>query len=127
MRAINDDIAIAVPDPNGPEFVHIRGELARLYIEHRAGLGLVAESDEWIARNVVVISATLFHLSLHAREHGDRAWLARHEWWLAACRRLYDGEHATASTRRRSTGDLAGSLPRARLFKDGWQAPVANI
>jgi hypothetical protein len=76
------------PDPDAPEFAVVRGELARLFIEHKADMGMGDHPDAYFVEHVNDVAATLVFLSVHALDHGDEAWLARHEWFRQACNRL---------------------------------------
>jgi hypothetical protein len=100
-----------IPNPDAPEFAPIRGELARLFIEHRDDLGLMVESDDWIVEHVGLITIALIRLTTHALDHGDEAWLARHAWWREASRRLFKGEAATRHDRAGRCGGGARHPP----------------
>jgi hypothetical protein len=74
--------------PDDPQFAGVRGDLARFFVQHKTDMGMADASDTLIIANVNNIAAALYFLSLHALDHGDETWLARHEWFRAACGRL---------------------------------------
>jgi hypothetical protein len=78
-------------DPNAPEHAQVRADLGRLFIVHKADMGLGAWPDAEIIARTNEIAATLMTLGRHALEHGDAAWLARHAWFSKACELLFDG------------------------------------
>lgn len=84
-----------LPHPDDAEFAAIRADLARLFITHKAALGLGDWSDAEIIARTSDITATLIGLYMHATQHSDEAWLARHDWFRVACARLLDDQCAT--------------------------------
>ena len=80
-------------DPNDPEFADVRADLARLFIAHKADLGMANQPDADIARNVNTIAAALMQLGVHALEHNDTAWLERHQWFAEASEHMFAGHH----------------------------------
>jgi hypothetical protein len=81
-------------DPNDPQFAPVRADLARLFIEHKAELGLAAWSDEAIVSEVNLIASSLIAAGIHAADRGDAGWLERHRWFGEAFERQFKGELA---------------------------------
>jgi len=73
----------------------VRADLARLFVRHKAKMGLADASDRRVILSVDSIAAALIGLTMRARERGDDDWLDRHRWWLKAATRLWHGETAT--------------------------------
>ena len=59
------------PDPDDPKFAPIRADLARLFIEHKADMGMGDWPDEAILARVNDICATLIMLGKMARANDD--------------------------------------------------------
>jgi hypothetical protein len=68
-------------DLASPEFMALRGVLARAFLKHRASMGLGDASDEWILAHVDDMCLVLSALTDHAIAIDDRPWLQRHIWW----------------------------------------------
>jgi hypothetical protein len=84
-----------LPEPDDTEFAGIRADLARLFMQHRADLGIALASDEWIIEHANDLTAALWGLTQHAIDRNDEPWLRRHHWWLQAATRLNRGEPST--------------------------------
>lgn len=82
---------MTTPDLDAPEFAPIRRELAQLFVAHKADMGFVVESDDYIAAHVDLITIALIQLTMQAHERGDDVWLARHQSWREAMVRLAEG------------------------------------
>jgi hypothetical protein len=80
---------------DAPEFAGVRADLVRLFIAHKADMGMGGYPDAWIIGHVDDILSTLWVLSQHAIDRGDEGWLTRHYWWLQAATRLNRGEAST--------------------------------
>jgi hypothetical protein len=78
-----------LPDPDAAEFAPIRADLARLFLEHKAELGLGGWTDDQIVAKVSDITAALFGCGQVALQRGDTEWLDRHRWFSDACTRLF--------------------------------------
>ena len=84
----------SVPDPADPQFAPIRADLARLFIQHKADLGLKDWTDDKVIDQATWIASALIGCGMVALQRGDEAWLARHAWFSEACERLF-ADHAT--------------------------------
>jgi hypothetical protein len=82
--------------PNYAQFAGIRGELARLFIKHKAELQFTDWTDEQIAERVADITAALIGCGQVAVQRGDTAWLDRHRWFRDAFARMFDDQPAVA-------------------------------
>ena len=82
-------------NPDAPEFAAIRGDLARLFILHKAELGKAEWHDEAIVAETNNIMTALMAASTHALAHNDQAWLERHRWFGEALDRLFRDQPAT--------------------------------
>ena len=88
-----------IDDLAAPEFAPIRANLARLYLQHLADLGMADASDESVIAQVDDITAVLKGLTARALANRDRAWLVKHAWFGVACQQLLHDQPATASDR----------------------------
>ena len=82
-------------NPDAPEFAPIRADLARLFILHKAELGMAEWRDEAIVAETNNIMAALMAASTHALAHDDQAWIERHRWFGEALDRLFRDQPAT--------------------------------
>jgi hypothetical protein len=82
--------------PDAAEFAGIRADLARLFIAHKADMGMGGYPDAYFVERTNDVTAVLWVLSQHAIDHGDWDWLRRHRWWIQAAIRLHHGEATTA-------------------------------
>jgi hypothetical protein len=80
--------------PDDAQFAGIRGELARLFVAHKADLGMAAASDEFIVEHVVTIARTVMSITNAALATNDEAWMERNRWWVEAGARLSNDESA---------------------------------
>jgi hypothetical protein len=62
-----------------PEFAPVRADLARLFLAHKAELGMLDWSDEQIVAQTNDIVGALIACGIHATAHGDRAWLPAYQ------------------------------------------------
>jgi hypothetical protein len=76
-------------DPDSPVYAPVRAALARLFILHRAELGMHDWSDERIVAETDFIMMALMACSTHAVSHDDRAWMERHRWFGDVIERLF--------------------------------------
>jgi hypothetical protein len=98
---------MAETDLNDPEFTPVRGELARVFLKHRASMGLGDTNDGWILAHVDDICLVLIELTKHAIDIDDRRWLRRHVWW-----RLLAHQLAMNCPPRRSTASRIATFLR---------------
>ena len=82
-------------DPNAPEFAPIRGELARLFIQHKVDLCLADWADAQVIERVDDIANALMRCDIIALQQGNAVWLERFRWFAEACERLFDDQPAT--------------------------------
>jgi len=66
----------------------------RVFILHRADLGMHDWSDERIVAETNFIMMALMACSTHAVAHGDAAWMERHQWFGDAIERLFADQAA---------------------------------
>ena len=78
-------------DPNDPEFDGVRAELTRLFLAHKADLGMADHPDSFIVDNVSRIAGAIMAAGQVAMDRGDEAWLDRHKWFSDAAARLFGG------------------------------------
>jgi len=85
-----------VPPLDDPSHDPVRGELARLFITHKADLGLAERPDADIIARVDDVAALMMESHGRALLAGDagREWLGRYAWFGEACDRLYIGQSA---------------------------------
>ena len=69
-------------------FAPIRGQLARVFVEHKADMGFPDATDARIVEHVDDIGAVLIALTEHATKIDDRVWLRRHIWWRLLAHQL---------------------------------------
>jgi hypothetical protein len=81
-------------NPGAPEFAPIRADLARLFILHKAELGMTEWRDEAIVAETNKIMSALMTATTHALAHNDQAWLERHRWFSEALERLFADQPA---------------------------------
>jgi hypothetical protein len=80
-------------DPNDAEFASVRGELTRLFLAHKADLGMADHPDSFIVDNVNRIAGAIMACGTIAMDRGNEAWLERHRWFSDAAARLFaDGK-----------------------------------
>ena len=68
---------------NDAAFAPIRARLARVYMEHKADLGVPDASDDDVLRNVDDITLTLMRGVGQAILQGDEAFLEKYRWFTA--------------------------------------------
>lgn len=83
-----------IPDLSDPAHNAIRGELARLFVERKADIGLAGHDDTEIVARTDDIMAFLLNRYGLAELKGDDAWLARFQWFVDACNRLQQDQTA---------------------------------
>lgn len=66
----------------------VRGELAKLFLQHKHDLGTPYATDAAIVEAVDDIAALLLSRHGIAYRSNDVAWLARFRWFAEACDRL---------------------------------------
>jgi hypothetical protein len=72
-----------LPDLDAPEFAPIKARLARLYLSHKADLGVAYRDDADIADKVDDITWLLLDRLGRAFLARDDAWLQRGRWFVA--------------------------------------------
>lgn len=73
---------------DSPAFGQVRGDLARLYIERKAEIGLAGRADADIVERVDDITFQLLQTIGRATLAGNAAFLARYSWLVDAFDRL---------------------------------------
>lgn len=81
---LNDDI----PPLDDPAHDPVRGELARLFMMHKADLGLADRPDVDIVARVDDIMVFMMQRHGNALLANDTAWLNCFRWFSGACDRL---------------------------------------
>src|SRR5262249_47931008 len=111
----------SVPDPADPQFAPIRADLARLFIAHKAELGIADWADDKVVDQVSWIASALIACGMVALQRGDQAWLERHAWFGEAiepisqrCRSTGDAQAVTAGAATPSARRYATRLPPCR-------------
>lgn len=89
---IDDDLTM--PGPDAALFAPIRADLGRLFILHRADMGLGDWPDAVIVDNVNRIAGALMAAGTVAVDRGDTEWLERHQWFSDAAARLFADQPA---------------------------------
>lgn len=83
-----------LPDPDAA-YAPIRSELARLFVLHKADLGMADVPDDQIVANLNRIAEIVMAKTNAVLASDDAAkteeWLVRHRWWVEAGIRLYCG------------------------------------
>jgi hypothetical protein len=87
-------LAASIPaDPDAAEFAGIRADLGRLFIRHKADMGLGDWSDADIVANTNRIAGAIMAAGCVALDRNDTDWLARHKWFSDAAERIFaDGQ-----------------------------------
>jgi hypothetical protein len=80
MATIEEALAAPIPaDPDHPEFAGIRADLTRLFLAHKADLGMADHPDSFIVDNVNRIAGAIMAAGTIALDRNDTEWLARHK------------------------------------------------
>lgn len=82
-------------DPAAAEFAAIRADLGRLYLAHKAELGMAEFTDDYVIEHIDDITAMMIGLGQAALQNDARAWLERHAWFTDATTRLFADQPAT--------------------------------
>jgi hypothetical protein len=95
--SIEEALSRPIPaDPDAPEFDGVRADLARLFIRHRADLGMTV--DEWPDARIIAetsrIAGAIMACGTVALDRNDTAWLERHRWFSDAAARIFDNGQA---------------------------------
>ncbi len=77
-------------DLDAAEFAPIKGELCRLFLDHRDELGVVGLTDEFIVANTDDVMTVLMALVVEANRAKATEWLNKFSWFADACAKLLD-------------------------------------